>query len=229
MDKDIKDLRLQGSRGMLFQITLAAYGYTFVGKGTIDVFIPDLKHEARMYGRLSELQGSWIPVHLGNIDLEYPWYELGVHVTHMLLLSYGDERLDEEVYNYEGLDTRIEHFKSALDCFGIRHGDLRLPNMLYNEKTQGVMFIDFERATTAVNRRQKLLTLIPANRKRKAEAIGSGENKVVDTENMVDMPFWEIEDEALVLPIPSPKRLSPVKEALSPEKELAISQIRQIR
>ncbi|KAL9043630.1 MAG: hypothetical protein Q9214_003190 [Letrouitia sp. 1 TL-2023] len=229
MDKDIKDLRLQGSRGMLFQITLAAYGYTFVGKGTIDVFIPDLKHEARIYGRLSELQGSWIPVHLGNIDLKYPWYELGVHVIHMLLLSHGGERLDGEVSDYEGLDTQIERFKSTLDYFGVRHGDLRLPNMLYNEETQGMIFIDFERATTAADRRQELLKLISANRKRKAEAIRSGGKKVVDAENKVDLPFWEAEDEALVLPIPSPKRLSPVKEALSPEKELAISQIRQIR
>ncbi|KAI4150504.1 MAG: hypothetical protein LQ341_001083 [Variospora aurantia] len=43
MEDDCVDLRLQGARGMLFQLTLTSYGYTFVDKGTIDIYIPDLQ------------------------------------------------------------------------------------------------------------------------------------------------------------------------------------------
>ncbi|KAK3177890.1 hypothetical protein OEA41_000022 [Lepraria neglecta] len=43
------DLKSQGSRGALFRIILASHGYTFVGKGTRDVFVPEREHERRMY------------------------------------------------------------------------------------------------------------------------------------------------------------------------------------
>ncbi len=89
LDRDCMDLKTQGSRGALFQITLASHGYTFVGKGTRDVFVPDLEHEGRMYGRLKTMQGKMIPVYLRNIDLNRPWLDLGVRIIHMLLMSWG--------------------------------------------------------------------------------------------------------------------------------------------
>ena len=87
LDRNCKDLKLQGARGALFQITLASHGYTFVGKGTRYVFIPDLMHEGRMYDRLQSIQGKLILVYLGNIDLDQPWRDLGVRIIHMLLMS----------------------------------------------------------------------------------------------------------------------------------------------
>jgi hypothetical protein len=42
----------QGARGALFKITLASHGYTFVGKGTVEAFVPDLRHEGQVYERL---------------------------------------------------------------------------------------------------------------------------------------------------------------------------------
>lgn len=72
MDQDCENLRLQGARGMLFKLSLASHGYTFVGKATIDCFIPDLLHEGRVYQRLRKFQGHLIPIYLGNIDLDIP-------------------------------------------------------------------------------------------------------------------------------------------------------------
>lgn len=53
--RNCKDLSIQGSRGALFQITLASHGYSLVGKGTRDVFVSDLMHEGRMYDRLQSI------------------------------------------------------------------------------------------------------------------------------------------------------------------------------
>ncbi|KAL9576598.1 MAG: hypothetical protein Q9212_006968 [Teloschistes hypoglaucus] len=90
LDKNCINLNINGARGMLFQITLESHGYTFVAKGTIDVFVSDLKHEGKVYNRLRSLQGKCIPVYLGNIDLvSKKWYEYGICILHMLLMSYG--------------------------------------------------------------------------------------------------------------------------------------------
>ncbi|KAH8783446.1 hypothetical protein F5883DRAFT_637700 [Diaporthe sp. PMI_573] len=46
-----------GARGVLFQVTLLAYGYTFLSKGTVEEFVEDLEHEATVDHRLQPLQG----------------------------------------------------------------------------------------------------------------------------------------------------------------------------
>lgn len=68
-DDGITPLAESGARGVLFRVTLLAYGYTFVGKGTVRAFIKDLEHEAAVYSRLKPIQGVNIPVFLGTIDL----------------------------------------------------------------------------------------------------------------------------------------------------------------
>ncbi|KAH8194005.1 hypothetical protein TruAng_011831 [Truncatella angustata] len=45
LDHGISRLDVGGSRGVLFKISLMAYGYTFVAKGTVFAFIRDLEHE----------------------------------------------------------------------------------------------------------------------------------------------------------------------------------------
>ncbi|KAL8747389.1 MAG: hypothetical protein Q9190_000735 [Brigantiaea leucoxantha] len=164
MDEDCVDLRLLGARGMLFQLTLASHGYTFVGKGTIDVFISDLKHEGQMYHRLQKLQGKQIPVYLGNIDLDVPWYDLNTHVIHMLLMSYGGEQIKKLD---ENLALQVQEFEKVIGRLGVCHEDLREPNMLWNKELERLMFIDFERSTT-INNSRALIELAP-NLKRKVE------------------------------------------------------------
>lgn len=145
-DEDCTDLKLGGARGMLFKLTLQSHGYTFVGKGTIDVFIPDLRHEGKIYGNLRSLQGKSTPVYLGNIDLQVPWYDIGIHIVHMLLLSYGGTPVITE---YPGLDGHIKDFTQALERRGITHRDMELRNMLWNEELGTTIFIDFERSSLA--------------------------------------------------------------------------------
>ncbi|KAL8961321.1 MAG: hypothetical protein Q9193_002109 [Seirophora villosa] len=146
MDEHCLNLGLSGARGMLFKLSLAEYGYTFVGKATIDRFIPCLQHEGRIYDRLRELQGRLIPVCLGNIDLDIPWYGPGVELVHMLLMSYGGEHVA-----YERTRDQIqqaEDFETTIAAFGVQHEDMRSRNMLWNQEIGRLLFIDFERSTT---------------------------------------------------------------------------------
>jgi len=163
LDRNCKDLKTQGSRGALFQISLASHGYTFVGKGTRDVFVPDLMQEGRMYDRLKSIQGKLIPVYLGNIDLDRPWLDLGVRIIHMLLMSWGGERVDK-IEGARAFKTEIMRFERRLARVGIQYEDIRPPNMLWSQENNGVMFIDLERATEI---RRRALQELPANRKRK--------------------------------------------------------------
>ncbi|KAI4134372.1 MAG: hypothetical protein LQ341_006032 [Variospora aurantia] len=211
MDKDIKDLHLQGARSMVFYITLATYGYTFIGKGTIDVFIPDLMHEASMYRRLRTLQGRSIPVHLGNIDLVYPWYEFDVTVIHMLLISYGGRSLTEEEYSHD-LSSQVTAIEMDLLRLGIRHEDLRPANLLWSEELKRVLLIDFERSRIRSPAERRLVGI-----KAKAERQDSTmESRTVSDEQVMLRDFlWE-GTEDLVLPNPSPeKELSPVKKTIT--------------
>ena len=163
LDSNCEELGLHGARGILFKVTLASHGYTFVGKATREVFVPDLKHEGRMYDVLKSVQGKIIPVYLGNIDLITPWYDLHYTLIHMLLMSWGGERFNE-INVMRKYSKEITDFESQISRLGVQHEDIRPPNMLWNQETGGVMFIDFERSTEI--RGRALLEITP-NRKRK--------------------------------------------------------------
>ncbi|KAK8038582.1 hypothetical protein PG993_006993 [Apiospora rasikravindrae] len=55
LDDGIIPLDDGGARSVLFKVTLLAYGYTFVSKGTVQAFVEDLGHEAAVYRRLRPL------------------------------------------------------------------------------------------------------------------------------------------------------------------------------
>lgn len=67
----ITSLNVTGARGALFKVSLLDHGYTFISKGTVEAFIPDLEHEARVYRRLERVQELHVPVFLGAIDLRF--------------------------------------------------------------------------------------------------------------------------------------------------------------
>lgn len=142
------DLQTYGSRCMLFKVSTAAYGYTFIAKGTIGGFIVHLQHEARVYNRLRKLQGHDIPVYLGNIDLAKPILDFGgVEIIHMLLVAYGGKRVDDvEVEKPSDLRLQVKSFKKKLERFELEHGDLETRNILWNPEMKCIMFIDFERS-----------------------------------------------------------------------------------
>ena len=162
LDHNVKELKQQGYRGALFQITLASHGYTFVGKATRDIYVSALQHEGKIYDRLKSIQGRRVPVYLGNIDLEIPWHDLHVRLIHMLLMSWGGERADK-CKGEEILQTEICQFEDEIERLGVRHDDIIPDNILWNNDIQNVMFIDFEKSTEIHTR---VLRELSINRKR---------------------------------------------------------------
>ena len=129
LDYNCKDLKKQGYRGSLFKITLVSHGYTFVGKATRDVYVPNLQHEGRIYDRLKSIQGKIIPVYLGNIDLDPPWRDLHVRLIHMLLMSWGGEKANK-VKRVGNLNMEIKRFENVIEQLGVRHNDIIPDNIL---------------------------------------------------------------------------------------------------
>lgn len=183
MDHNLKELKKQGIRGALFQIILESHGYVFVAKATCEVFVPDLQHEGRMYDRLQSLQGKMIPVYLGNIDLDRPWRDLHVRLTHMLLMSWAGERA-AKVDDVKNLRVQIKQFEARIQRLGVVHNDLIPANILWNDQLQSLMFIDFEAATEV---RREAVQELSNNRKRKQSV-----EKEEVTADSARRPRWEL-------------------------------------
>ncbi|KAI9808450.1 MAG: hypothetical protein M1826_004148 [Phylliscum demangeonii] len=135
-DHDIEPMGKQGARGALFKLTLATHGYTFVGKGTIDVFVDELQHEGAIY-RPSRAS---VPVCLGNIDLESPYFLCkGVLIIHMLLMSWAGEEADRDPRRKRIRHLEVEVARTTEEVLqaGVRQGDLRRANLLWNWSGSG--------------------------------------------------------------------------------------------
>ncbi|KAK3332459.1 hypothetical protein B0T19DRAFT_448526 [Cercophora scortea] len=121
-----------GETGILFKITLPEYGYTLVAKGVQGVYADALVHEARVYSHCRDLQGVYVPVHLGNIDLvvPYPLQSMAL-VNHMMLMSWAGRTLKTYVPDDVDIDEEIS----------------QTVGMLYDAgELGGVMCIDFDLA-----------------------------------------------------------------------------------
>lgn len=167
-DNGCEPLGKQGARGALFRLTLVSFGYTFVAKGTVEAFIPHLKHEGRVYRHLSGIQGDLIPVYLGNISLAYPYFlDFGVRIKHMLLMSWAGERVQEDLMSSLGRDVQVEinQAVTTLRSFGVEHGDAMSRNVLWDIGRRKLMLVDFERSE--IFNRVSILQEISPNRKRK--------------------------------------------------------------
>ncbi|KAJ3455527.1 hypothetical protein MRS44_017009 [Fusarium solani] len=184
LDGGITPLGQGGARGVLFKVSLLAYGYTFVSKGTVRAFVKDLEHEAAVYERLRPIQGINVPVFLGAIDLglmnKIYYYDHRVYVIHMTFLSWGGYELDptgtadgvsgvEE--QLEGLEGKAMRSLRAMHQQGVVHKDVRTANMLFNPEIHGVMMIDFERALLLEPPRRPLAQLVPNKRRWKPETV----------------------------------------------------------
>ncbi|KAL2174850.1 uncharacterized protein P884DRAFT_263092 [Thermothelomyces heterothallicus CBS 202.75] len=184
LDDGVVPLRKQGARGVLFQVTLLAYGYTFVSKATTARFVRELEHEAQVYECLRPLQGDCVPVFLGAVDLRQVgrryYYDIGVHLVHMMLVSWGGCSLDEvEVSDMAKVEREVMQAVRALHPLGVAHTDVRDTNILWNAETEQAMVIDFEQAVLSERLWQALGPIAPNKR-----ALGAN----VDTKTAVAMP-----------------------------------------
>ncbi|KAH6658643.1 hypothetical protein BKA67DRAFT_512165 [Truncatella angustata] len=173
LDDGITPLGNGGARSVLFRVTLLTYGYTFVSKGTVQAFVKDLENEAAVYQRLRPVQGVYVPVFLGAIDLrsmsKIYYYDCRVYVVHMTFLSWGGFGVSQSVNGGDRLKSLQDEAIRALQAIhqeGVIHQDVRMANMLFNPETNGVMLIDFERASLLTRARRPLAQLVPNKRKR---------------------------------------------------------------
>lgn len=147
LDTDCYPLWIQGARGALFKITLTSHGYTITGKGTVFAWVQVLQHEALVYKQLQSIQGVYVPVCLGAINLRKPYrHGYGVYIIHMLFMAWGGETItqlqkDKKEFREQAI-TAIE----AIHQLGVLHKDAMARNMLWSEELGRVLFIDFERA-----------------------------------------------------------------------------------
>ena len=147
MDHNCTPLGIQGARGALFKLTLASHGYTLIGKGTVRAFARDLRHEGGIYRQIRTLQGTVVPVCLGNIDCIYPYdLDIDVEIVHFLLLSWAGLALD--FWEYADRKVEVIELENKLRALGVEHEDQRCYNVLRDQQHGQLMLIDFERATT---------------------------------------------------------------------------------
>ena len=86
---------MKGSRGALFKIRLSSHGYTLVAKGMEKAQRKHLVQESKVYDHLRPIQGSCIPVSLGVVNLELPYYyDAGIYFS-MLFLSWAGRSLHQ--------------------------------------------------------------------------------------------------------------------------------------
>jgi tRNA A-37 threonylcarbamoyl transferase component Bud32 len=199
-DDDCYPLGMQGARSTLFKVTLTSYGYTVAAKGTVAAFVKDLQHECEVYRRLRTIQGICVPVCLGSIDLVHPYYyDIGVLIVHMMILSWAGERLDKSKIS-RGVDRKrlgimVTQSIEEIHHTGVLHADLRIANMLWNAETERVMLIDFERSEMMAGFRQGLLIPTSPNRERKRrlteeQALGKkGNGNITDSKSQVRLRF----------------------------------------
>jgi hypothetical protein len=126
-----------GLHGPLFAITLEAYGYTFVGKGTTYSSL----FEDDVYRKLRHLQGSAVPVYLGDIHLQRNVYCLDPEriIAHMSLMAYGGVSL--ETSGRRDLNEHMTLTKAEIQEAGVKHLDQRPTNMLWNAEAQRVKLL----------------------------------------------------------------------------------------
>ena len=151
-----------GSTGAPFKIRCESYGYTFVGKGTTSSLWHAVSREAQFYQILRSAQGFAVPVFLGSIDMAQSYFLHGAgEIQHMLLMAWGGEPLTQS--QWEDKRGAVKKSHARIRELGIRHGDVRRPNTLWNPELDRVLIIDFHKSELIKKETVKL--------KRKGEAI----------------------------------------------------------
>ncbi|PHH50538.1 hypothetical protein CFIMG_007398RA00001 [Ceratocystis fimbriata CBS 114723] len=157
---DCIPLYLSGARGSIFKVRLSSHGYTLVAKGVQKVDVALLSHEEDVYDHIRNLQGIFVPVCLGIVDLiEHYYYDGGIF-THFLFMSYAGQPAFKFMEKAKGdAANEIIAAFSALHQYQVLHCDAELRNIVYDVRTRKYMIVDLERAR--VNPCQPLGTIGP--------------------------------------------------------------------
>ncbi|RSM01112.1 hypothetical protein CEP52_008753 [Fusarium oligoseptatum] len=174
-DADCVPLYLSGSRGSLFKFRLSSHGYTLVAKGVEGMDTEELLHESKIYSHLRDLQGEFIPVCLGVIDLITPYYfDCGVY-TDFMFLSYGGRSVLKELKEVNpDVVNEILAALGRIHQHGVLHRDAEPRNVLYDERTGRCMMVDL--MLSEVHARQPLGP-ISVNRRDRKKRLASGKHE----------------------------------------------------
>ncbi|RCI17214.1 hypothetical protein L249_2247, partial [Ophiocordyceps polyrhachis-furcata BCC 54312] len=151
MDRGVTRLREDGACGFTFKVTLLLYGYTMISKGTFIDLTKYLAQEAAVYERLRPIQGKYVPVCLGTVDLrtigKMYFMPFGYNITYMMFLAWGGTAANRMHLDDEGIkaiEEKAQESLAACQDLGVYHDDVRLANMVVSEDGNKVMMIDFE-------------------------------------------------------------------------------------
>ncbi|KAI1357178.1 hypothetical protein F5Y08DRAFT_334047 [Xylaria arbuscula] len=148
LDADAMLLYLSGSVGALFKVRLSFHGYTLVAKGVEHAHLARLQHEKKVYDRLRTIQGKYVPVCLGNVDLDLLYYYDGGVYKYFLFLGWAGRPLFDlhsEADKAAIVDIVSAGFKAVYNLH-VLHSDAEPCNILYDADNGYVMIVDFERA-----------------------------------------------------------------------------------
>lgn len=142
-DADCTPLYLSGSRGSLFKLRLSSHSYTLVAKGVEAMDAKHLRHENKMYDHIRRLQGTFVPVCLGIVNLIKPYYfDSGVYML-FLLLSYGGRPVLREMNVIKAsVADEIITALSRLHQHHILHCNAEPRNVLYDRSSGRCMLVD---------------------------------------------------------------------------------------
>lgn len=145
---DCEPLWIGGSRGAMFKVTLTSHGYTVIAKGVQRFNVRHLEHEAQVYRHLRSLQGTFIPVCLGSTDLVLPYYHMGGQFVCFLFQSYAGVSVSQVINkeNKQDILSKITLAMETIHRFRVLHCDALPRNIMANENSGWIQFIDFERA-----------------------------------------------------------------------------------
>jgi serine/threonine protein kinase len=147
LDHNCLPLGIHGAYGSLFKITCEDYGYTLVGKGTTSELWEEISLEREIYWVLRKAQRSAIPVFLGTINLAKIYFLHSVgRIRHLLLMAIGGGNSISKLEQSPKLQREIWKSKKEIQALGVRHEDLRLENILWDDELQRALIIDFHRS-----------------------------------------------------------------------------------
>lgn len=147
-DADCTSLSLFGARGALFKVRLSSYGYTLVAKGMESFNQRYLARESKIYSRLRPIQGKYVPVCFGIVELKRPYHYDGGVYPNFLFLSWAGRNLRQcsDPASKSRLMGGVTTALKELHQLGVLLCNAEPRNILLEPSTGSIMLIDFERS-----------------------------------------------------------------------------------
>jgi len=156
----LTSLGMSGRSGVLYMVQIVMTGHCLVAKGYRHEDVGWLQNELAVYERLQALQGKFVPVCCGVVDLPKAYNTTESRaVQHLLLLSWAGETLiarghiiDQFGIDFSALEPQLLSGLEQVHEKQVVHGDAERRNMIFDRGSQRLMMVDFERSRLYDNR-----------------------------------------------------------------------------